>query len=162
MHWILCAVSLTASLIVVRPLLAQSPAEKAAIFKAAGFVQRGYVWKSGNCDGADSASYSPGSIEAYRDLNGDDRPEAVVAEGGAVCYGDAGMHFWLLSQQASGAWMRIHDETAMPEFLATKGAEGWPDIQMGGPGFCLPVWRWDGRAYRPHRFEHEGKACKRP
>ena len=55
---------------------------------------------------------------------------------------------------------RIHDETAMPDFLATKGVGGWPDIEMGGPGFCFPVWRWNGKAYALNRFEYEGKRCK--
>ena len=34
--------------------------------------------------------------------------------------------------------------------------------QMGGPGFCFPVWRWNGKAYALNRFEYEGKRCKRP
>src|ERR1044071_2642299 len=85
-------------------------ADQSAIFKAAGFAQSGGVWKSGNCDGAESESYSPGTIDRYEDLNGDGRPDAVVAEGGAICYGMTGMHFWLVSKQADGSWKRIHDE----------------------------------------------------
>jgi hypothetical protein len=136
------------------------PAEQAAIFKAAGFTRQGTTWKSGNCDGAESASYSPGAVETFRDLNGDGRPDAIVVEGGAVCYGMTGMHFWLLSKQANGSWKRIYDETAMPEFLKTKGVDGWPDIQMGGPGFCFLIVRWNGKAYVKNRFEYEGKPCK--
>jgi hypothetical protein len=135
-------------------------AEQTAIFKAAGFTRQGAAWKSGNCDGTESASYKPGRIETYRDLNGDGRPDALVFEGGAVCYGMTGMHFWLLSKQANGGWKRIHDETAMPEFLKTTGVGGWPDIQMGGPGFCFLVARWNGKAYVKNRFEYEGRACK--
>jgi hypothetical protein len=136
------------------------PAEQAAIFKAAGFAQHGKAWKSGNCDGAESESYAPGHIETYRDINGDGRPDAVVIESGAVCYGMTGMHFWLLSKQANGSWRRMYDETAMADFMRTKGAGGWPDIQLGGPGFCFPVVRWNGRAYVRNRFEYEGKPCK--
>lgn len=136
------------------------PAEQAAIFKAAGFAQRRGAWKSGNCDGAESESYSPGNIETYRDLNGDGRPEAVVTEGGAICYGITGTHFWLLSKQANGSWKLLTEETAMPDFLATKGVGGWPDIQLGGPGFCFPVVRWNGKAYVRHRNEYEGKRCR--
>jgi hypothetical protein len=138
------------------------PAEQSAIFKAAGFTRRDGAWKSGNCDGMESESYSPGNIETYRDINGDGRPDAVVTEGGAICFGMTGTHFWLVSKQANGGWKLVHDETAMPDFLATKGVGGWPDIQMGGPGFCFPVWRWDGKAYALNRFEYEGKRCKRP
>ena len=127
--------------------VAVPPAEQAAIYAAAGFARQGGQWKSGNCDGAESQSYSPGAIDIYRDINGDGRPEAVVTEGGAICYGMTGSHFWLLSKQADGSWRRIHDETAMPGFLKTRGANGWPDIEMGGPGFCFPVWRFDGQRY---------------
>ena len=142
-------------------LAASAPAaEQAAIFKAAGFKKSGAAWKSGNCEGSESESYSPGNIESYSDLNGDGRPEAVVTEGGAICYGMTGTHFWLVSKQANGSWKLMHDETAMPDFLKTKGAGGWPDISLGGPGFCFPIWRWNGKAYALNRFEYEGKRCK--
>lgn len=134
--------------------------EQAAIFRSAGFSRNGTVWKSGNCKGMESDSYQPGAIDTYRDLNGDGRPEAVVTEGSANCYGMTETHFWLLSKQANGSWKRIHDETAMPEFLAVKGAGGWSDIVLGGPGFCFPVYRWNGRAYGLNRFEYDGKRCK--
>ena len=148
-------------MLLLAALLAASapPSEQPAIFKAAGFTMRGGVWKSGNCDGMEGASYSPGSIETYRDLNGDGRPEALVTEGSAICYGMTGTHFWLLSKQATGGWKLMTEQTAMPDFLATKGAGGWHDIQMGGPGFCFPVWRWNGKAYALNRFEYEGKRC---
>jgi hypothetical protein len=48
----------------------------------------------------------------------------------------------------------------MPDFLATKGTGGWPDIQLGGPGFCFAVMRWNGKGYALNRFEYEGKRCK--
>ena len=150
-------------LLLAAMLAASAPAaEQAAIFKAAGFTRRGGAWKSGNCDGAESESYSPGNIETYRDLNGDGRPEAVVTEGGAICYGMTGTHFWLLSKQADGSWKLMTQETAMPDFLKTKGSGGWPDISLGGPGFCFPVVRWNGKAYVNHRLEYEGKSCKLP
>ena len=150
-------------LLLAAMLAASAPAaEQAAIFKAAGFARRGGAWKSGNCDGFESSGYGPGRIETYRDLNGDGRPEAVVTEGGAICYGHTETHFWLLSKQANGGWKQITDETAMPDFLKTKGVNGWPDIQMGGPGFCFRIARWNGTAYVTNRFEYEGKPCKLP
>ena len=150
-------------LLLAAMLAASAPAaEQPAIFKAAGFSRRGGAWKSGDCDGAESESYSPGNIETYGDLNGDGRPEAVVTEGGAICYGMTGTHFWLLSKQANGSWKLMTHETAMPDFLKTKGSAGWPDISLGGPGFCFPVVRWNGKAYVNQRFEYEGKPCKLP
>jgi len=142
-------------------LAASAPAaEQAAIFKAAGLRRNGTSWESRDCNGLQGASYEPGRIETYRDINGDGRPDAVVTEGGAACYGNTGTHFWLLSKQANGAWKLMHEETAMPDFLSTKGAGGWPDIQLGGPGFCFPVVRWNGSAYVNNRLEYEGKPCK--
>jgi hypothetical protein len=148
--------------LVVATAISVPPAEQAAIFTAAGFKRHGAAWKTDNCDGMESESYSPGEIDTYRDLNGDGRPEAIVIEGGAICYGNTGMYFWLVSKQANGTWKPITDALAMPEFLRTKGVGGWPDIYMGGPGFCRSVLRWNGKAYVQNRFEYDGKRCKPP
>lgn len=131
----------------------------AAIYRAAGFTRRGGQWRS-DCDDPGTASYGPGAIETRKDLNGDGRPEAVVTEGGTYCYGNTGTGFWLVSQQADGSWKRITNNIGIPEFLKTKGVGGWPDILIGGPGFCFPVQRWNGRAYVVQRREYQGRACK--
>jgi len=131
----------------------------AAIFRAAGFTQLRTGWESGNCPAPHELSYSPGSIHQIEDLNGDGRPEAVVSEGGAMCYGMTGQAFWLLSQQADGSWKLMTTEIGIPEFLATRGAGNFPDIQLGGPGFCFPVVRWNGSDYVNNRFEYEGRRC---
>lgn len=131
----------------------------AAIFRAAGFTKRGAQWRSA-CDDPGTLSYSPGAIEERKDLNGDGRPEAIVTEGGTYCYGNTGTGFWLVSQQTDGSWKLITNDMGMPEFLKTKGAAGWPDILIGGPGFCFPVKRWNGQAYVLNRREYEGKPCK--
>ena len=136
-----------------------SPADKTAIFKAAGFKRTGGQWKS-DCGDPGTMSYAPGTIEVFRDINGDGRPEAVVTEGGDYCYGNTGTGFWLLSKQASGAWKLMAKETGMADFLMTKGAGGWPDISVGGPSFCFPVLRWNGSAYTLNRREYEGKRCR--
>lgn len=34
--------------------------------------------------------------------------------------------------------------------LATKN-KGYPDIEIGGPGNCFPVWRWNGQQYAIHK-----------
>jgi hypothetical protein len=136
------------------------PAVEAAIYAAAGFARKGAEWRSPNCVGMEGESYQSGAIETFEDLNGDGRPEAVVTESSGICYGNTGTHFWLLSKQADGTWKPMLDETAMPGFAKTKGAGGWPDIELGGPGFCFPVLRWNGRAFVRNRFEYEGKPCR--
>ncbi len=158
-QWLLLTVVLAAGS--VAPVLGQAPgglsaADRAAVFKAAGAVQRDGKWIICTDDPAPSGA----SIDEVRDLNGDGRPEAVVSEGGAFCYGFAGTGFQLLSRQADGRWRRITGDIGIPEFLKTKGAGGWPDISIGGPGFCFPVQRWNGREYAVHRHEYEGKPCK--
>ena len=133
-------------------------AEQAAIFKAVHFTRHGSQWRSGECEPPE-ASYTPGTIETYKDLNGDGRPEAVVTEGGGMCYGMTGQGFWLLTKDPNGTWRVLASETAVPEFLATKGVGGYPDILLGGPGFCFPVQRWNGRTYALQRYEYDGKRC---
>lgn len=78
-------------------------------------------------------TYSPGAMKDVRDLIGDGLPEAIITEGG----------------------------TGMLNILNTKGTGNWPDLEIGGPGFCFPVERWNGREYALHRHQYEGKACRR-
>lgn len=138
-----------------------SDADKVAVFKAAGAVLRQGRWVV--CDppaDAGAPESEAAVIETVRDLNGDGRPEAVVTDGGSFCYGMAGVGFQLLSKQPDGGWRVIADDTGIPEFLKTRGKGGWPDISIGGPGFCFPVQRWNGKAYVLNRFEYEGKRCR--
>lgn len=137
-----------------------APAERGAIFRAAGFRQIAGHWESG-CGDPGTASYQPGEIEQVRDVNGDGRPEAVVTEGSAYCYGNTGTAFWLLSRQPDGRWTKLFDETGVANFLPTKGTGGWSDIEIGGPGFCFSVMRWNGQAYARHRLAYQGKPCRR-
>ena len=80
-----------------------SPAERIAIFKAAGAVQRGGKWLM--C--AEQPNPGGATIDTIRDLNGDGRPEVVISEGGSFCYGAAEMGYALLSKQANGGWKVI-------------------------------------------------------
>lgn len=151
------SISLIASAVMAQPAPAKLNAtDRTAVFKAAGAVQRGGKWVI--C--TDDPRAEGASIEQVQDLNGDGRPEAVVSEGGTYCYGFTGMGFQLLSKQPNGGWRKMAGDIGIPEFLKTKGAGGWPDISVGGPGFCFPVQRWNGRAYVLHRYQYEGKPCR--
>lgn len=144
------------------PAPAAAGGRDAAIFRAAGLKQTRRGWESGCDDPSAGAPYDAGAIEQVKDVNGDGRPEAIFTEGGSYCYGNTGTAFWLVSQQADGSWKLLYNEIGIAEFLAAKGAGGWPDVSVGGPGFCFPVVRWNGKAYVLNRWEYEGKACKRP
>lgn len=136
-------------------------AEEAAIFKAAGFTHAGGKWHT-DCDQPDSGSYGPSQIDTYRDLNGDGRPEALVTEGGSYCYGSTEAGFFLLTKQANGRWAKVFQSPGIAEFLPTRGVAAMPDIEVGGPGFCFGVVRWNGKAYLHNRYQYEGKPCRPP
>ena len=146
------------------PAAAQSspltPAGEAAAFTAAGFARAGGQWRA--CEDPGTASYSAGTIEQVADLNGDGRPEVIISEHSSYCYGMQGSGYALVSKHASGGWQLITSGSGIPNALQTRGVGGWPDLEIGGPGFCFAVERWDGEAYQPHRFEYQGKACRPP
>jgi len=127
--------------------------EQAAVFKAAGFTKQGSKWRS--CDDPRAS----GRIEQVVDLNGDGLPEVVVVEEGTACYGNTATAFWLVSQRSDGTWKLMTEDTGIAEFLETKGTDGWPDLSVGGPGFCFPVLRWNGKEYKLQRHEYAGKTC---
>ena len=131
-------------------------AEQAAIFKAAGATRRGTMWMM--C--AEEPRAEGATIELYRDLNGDGRPEAIVSESGTFCYGAQEAGYAVLSKQADGSWRKLTSGPGIAEPLKTKGAGGYPDLSIGGPGFCFPVVRWNGRDYVNQRFEYDGKPCR--
>jgi hypothetical protein len=126
---------------------ALTPAQRAAIFKAAGATRKGAKWII--C--TDEPNPEGVSVDSIQDLNGDGRAEAVVIEGGSFCYGNTGAYFALVGQQADGSWKQIEADTGIATFLKTRTL-GWPDLEIGGPGFCFPVSRWNGKAYVQHHF----------
>jgi len=136
-----------------------STADEAAAFRAAGFVLSGGAWKT-ECEQPDGPPYEPGHIDRVADLNGDGLPEAIVTEGGSFCYGHTGTGFMLVSKQAGGKWVKLHSSPGIATILPTR-ANGWPEIEVGGPGFCFPVLRWNGKAFADHRTQYEGKPCRR-
>lgn len=150
------SVALLASPAIAKPDL--TAADHAAAFRAAGFKFIGGKWSA--CGDPGTPSYSPGQIETVRDLNGDGRPEAVITEGGTYCFGMTGTGYTVVSKRADGTWKRITNGTGIPNFLATKGVGGWPDIEVGGPGFCFPVERWNGKAYVLNRHQYDGKPSR--
>jgi hypothetical protein len=134
-----------------------STADQAAAFRAGGFALKGGKWQACGDPGTDA--YTPGVIDEVKDLNGDGLPEAVISEGSSYCFGATGTGYSLVSKHTDGKWALVDQDQGMPEFLATRGSANWPDLQVGGPGFCFPVKRWNGHEYTLNRFEYEGKRC---
>jgi hypothetical protein len=154
----LTCVCLPAAALAQTPALA--PADEAAAFVAAGFTRIDGAWHA--CDDPGTASFLPGAIEQVADLNGDGLPEAIIAEHSGFCYGMQGSGYMLVSQQPDRSWRLITSGSGILIPLATKGIGGWQDLQIGGPGFCFAVERWNGSEYRLQRWEYEGKACGPP
>lgn len=128
-----------------------SPQDASAAFKAAGFKPVGKKW----------VACTEGQISEVRDINGDGLPEVLITEGGTACHGMTGAGYSLVSKQANGAWKLVSGGTGVPIFLPGQAVAGWPDLQIGGPGFCFPVHRWSAQGYKFHRNEYEGKRCTR-
>jgi len=122
---------------------ALSDADKAAAFKAAGFTLKGGQWV--RCEDDVTESKQTGSLEVA-DLNGDGAPEAWIRESSTFCYGNTAEAFVLLTRRPAG-WAVILDEVGMAAELGAK-THGWPDIEVGGPGFdAMPVFRFNGDRY---------------
>lgn len=80
------------------------------------------------------------------DLNGDGRPEVFTSVMGICLGGGAGVHMNLYVQGADGRWRPQFGFPGIYEVLKTRN-KGYPDIAIGGPGNCAPVWRWNGGKY---------------
>ncbi len=122
-----------------------APDEQAAVFAAAGFKQAPdgrYV----RCEeDPPTMSYMPGQIESV-ELNGDDQTEVWVTETSTFCYGSPHTYFALF-REGAGGWHKMLEDVGIPVVSETRH-QGWPDIEVGGPGFeKFPYYRWDGKAY---------------
>lgn len=80
------------------------------------------------------------------DLNGDGQPEVFVWVGGS-CYGAAGGELSLFIKGKKERWEQNLGFSAGGYTLLKTRSHGYPDIEVAGPGVCLPVWRWSGKAY---------------
>ena len=149
------AIALVASEALAGPRLA--PADETAAFRAAGFKRVAGKWQA--CGDPGSLSYQPGNINTARDINGDGLLDAVISEGSVACFGQSEVGYSLVSKQANGSWRLIASGQGMPKFLPRRAAKGWPDMEIGGPGFCFPVERWNGRKYILNRHQYEGRPC---
>jgi hypothetical protein len=143
---------LLATLLALALQASASPAERTAIFQAAGFTPTGGRYLM--CDGS-----TPLELE-LRDLNGDGRPEAIVTDGGLECYGNTGTGFVLLTRSKNGGWAKMYETPGIPNVLDSR-VNGWAEIEVAGPGFCFPVLQSNGQEYAIARQAYEGRPCQR-
>jgi len=138
------------------PAAGLSAADQAAAMRAAGFVPKGKTWTG--CDGHSVATIAPADV---RDINGDGLIDAVIVDEGTDCYGATGQGFTIVSKGPDGQWRKIFASPGIAEFQRAEGPS-WPDLMVGGPGFCFPVLRWNGTTYVFHHNKEERRgACRR-
>jgi hypothetical protein len=134
-------------------------AERNAIFRAAGIQQVGGGKWTGCPD--DPSAQSEAQLALFQDLNGDGRPEAAVFDNGSYCNGHAGVASTVLTRTPEGTWQVLYSNQGFASFLVSRGADGFPDIVAGLPGFCFPYFRWDGRDYDlVATLDDDGRPCE--
>ncbi|MGH7587305.1 MAG: hypothetical protein ACRELU_01810, partial [Gemmatimonadota bacterium] len=94
------------------------------------------------------------------DLNGDAVVEVFVLAGNSCTSGMDGSSVSLFIKDAEG---RYGSHLGFPAGgwteLETSNA-GFPDLAIGGPGFCEAVYRWDGTTYQhDHNQPTEPGGC---
>ena len=98
---------------------------------------------------------------SFEDLNGDGAPEIFAIYGNTCMSGGTGSNIALVRRGANGRFgTHLGFPAAGYRILGTK-SRGFPDLQIGGMGFCEAVWRWDGAAYQHLRNQPTGPdGCK--
>lgn len=138
------------------------PADFNAAFQAAGMVRKNGSWTGCADDGYGRAEVQNGD---YRDINQDGVNDLIITDSGTFCYGNTGQGFVILTRSAANAqWKVFYSSPGIPTFVKTtvKTPGGWPDVEIGGPGFCFPINRWNGKDYVFNRNkEYEKGACAR-
>jgi hypothetical protein len=89
----------------------------------------------------------------FQDLDRDGGDEVFVEVENGCLYGNTGVATTLFIRDQEG---RFQSHLGFPGFVdVLEGSVhlGFPDLLIGGPGFCFPVWRWDGERYELHRRE---------
>ena len=129
------------------------------------FQAANMVWKKGHWTGCADDENGNAQVENgdYRDINQDGVNDIVISDYGTYCYGDAGQGFMVMTKASNGKWQLMYNSPGIPAFVKTaaKTPGGWPDVEVGGPGFCFPINRWNGKDYvfnRNHAYEKG--ACK--
>lgn len=121
-----------------------SQPERKQIFKLVGLTERGGKFRD-----ACGEAVEP-QIQQV-DLNGDGQPELFVTVEGTCSGGAAGAELTLLIKDNDGRWKANFGFPAGGYRIMGAKNKGFPDIEIGGPGSCFPVWRWNGKQYDIHK-----------
>jgi hypothetical protein len=120
-----------------------SAAERGQVFGATALAVTpdGKSFLDGSCGQPAGASVE------FRDMNADGRQEVLVIFGNSCTSGHTGSSAVLFIRDAAGNLQaNLGFPAASADPLPEKN-QGYPDLLIGGPGFCFGVWRWNGTAY---------------
>jgi hypothetical protein len=109
---------------------------------------------------SDCPSLLPGTGDIQvqtEELNSDKLPEVFVSLGSTCMFGFAGTGVSLFIKDGTGHW-KSHNLGAGVYVVQKTRHQGYADLMIGGPGFCQPVLRWNGKSYVFHHnvAEHPG------
>uniref|UniRef100_A0A9E8CT18 FG-GAP repeat protein n=1 Tax=Bosea sp. NBC_00436 TaxID=2969620 RepID=A0A9E8CT18_9HYPH len=80
-----------------------------------------------------------------KDINGDGIDEIILTEtgttGASMCFGRVGQQMSILVSDGAGGWRTALSVPAAGLDFIKRADNSWPDIEIGGPGFCFPIWR---------------------
>ena len=132
------AAALAAGLVLQAVASQAGPADKsalAAIQSATAGKMKAAKGKVHDKDCGQDIEYEAEAV----DLNGDGRLEVLTQEFGS-CFGRAGVQMNLFIQNTKGRWKPQFGFPGSPKVLKTVN-RGFPDVEVQGPGTCMPVWR---------------------
>ncbi|HEY7378965.1 MAG TPA: hypothetical protein VH542_09810 [Steroidobacteraceae bacterium] len=100
------------------------------------------------------------SVE-YPDLNADRIPEVVVIFGNTCTSGYTERSVLLFLRHDGQLRSNLGFPGASVDVLETRHL-GYADVRIGGPGWCFPIWGWNGSEYTYLRSEpQEPGGCDR-
>jgi hypothetical protein len=96
----------------------------------------------------DTVCGQPATAEVeVRDLNGDKVEDVLVTSGNTCTSGMTGSSVAVFIKDKTGHYKpQLGFPGVFAEVRPAKG-KAYPDLLIGGPGFCFARWRWNGTAY---------------
>ena len=82
------------------------------------------------------------------DLNSDKIHEVVILGGNTCSSGATGSSIWLFIKDSKGIYHANLGFPAASYEIMEHSLNGYPDLLIGGMGFCSAKWRWNGHKYR--------------
>jgi hypothetical protein len=129
-----------------------SQAEQLAIYQSLGIKldSTGKGFLDTSCD------QPAGVVVSFPDLNGDGTKEVLVFFGNSCTSGMTGSSVLLFIKNSAGAYSSNFGFPGASADPQPTSNLGYPDLLIGGPGFCFPIWRWDGTSYQYLKNEPQG------